>query len=441
MAEHPAEDRRPVIMAVADSDSYLKWSVATLRAMPARWRSTQVVIDSPVCPSPQQIRAAAGELVAVLSYGSVIDRLRLERPDAVLLACTGPVVATVAADRLFRGRARPVLVTGLPGISIPATDRAVLARAGCDLFLLHSRREIAEFTRLAAEQSSDLIFGLGSLPFLPSRRVADDQQRAGPLVFAAQAKVPSRRSEREQILLALADAGPAVVKLRAVDEEQQTHHEQWPYPRLLLDLVTQGRIAPSAVGLLSGSMDDALESARALVTVSSTAALEAMAAGLPTLIISDFGVSTDMINTVFDGCGCLGTLDDLRRGMINTPDLAWLEANYFHADTDNDWLDQLDDLLARRSAGGLPVRGPTGSRPTRVRRRVRLLLPAQTGRAPLRALRWLLLRAAARSTRIVRGLRHALRPGTTPNGRHSGQRVERRPLRPARPPAPSDRGR
>ncbi len=42
MAEHQTEDRRPVIMAVADSDSYLKWSAATLRAMPptgrpARW--------------------------------------------------------------------------------------------------------------------------------------------------------------------------------------------------------------------------------------------------------------------------------------------------------------------------------------------------------------------------------------------------------------------
>ena len=285
----------------------------------------------------------------------MVDRLRTERPDAVLLACTGPVVTTVAADRLFRARTRPVLITGLPGISIPATDRAVRARTGCDLFLLHSRREIAAFTGLAARHRPELTLGLASLPFLSRRPTADDQQRGDQLIFAAQAKVPSRRSDREQILLALADAGRAVIKLRAAAEEQQTHHEQWPYPVLLADLETQGIIARSTVGLLGGSMAEALRSARALVTVSSTAALESMAVGLPTLIISDFGVSDAMINTVFDGSGCLGTLDDLRRGRIRGPDSSWLEANYFHADTDNDWLDHLDDLLARRAAGGLPV--------------------------------------------------------------------------------------
>ena len=283
MVEHQARSRYPRVLAVADSDSYLKWSAATLRAMPARWRTSQVVIDSPIRPSAAQIRAAAGERVEVLPYASVIDRLRIERPDVVLLACTGPVVASVAADRVFRRPTRPVLITGLPGISIPASSRAVRARAGCDLFLLHSHEEIAEFTGLATRHGPELIFGLASLPFLSRQRTAGDQQRRDRLIFAAQAKVPSRRSDREQILLALADAAPALVKLRAVEEEQQTHREQWPYPVLLADLEAHGRIDSSAVGILVGSMDEALHNARALVTVSSTAALEAMAVGLPTL--------------------------------------------------------------------------------------------------------------------------------------------------------------
>ena len=121
MVEHQARSRYPRVLAVADSDSYLKWSAATLRAMPARWRTSQVVIDSPIRPSAAQIQAAAGERVEVLPYASVIGRLRIERPDVVLLACTGPVVASVAADRVFRRRTRPVLITGLPGISIPAS--------------------------------------------------------------------------------------------------------------------------------------------------------------------------------------------------------------------------------------------------------------------------------------------------------------------------------
>jgi Putative glycosyltransferase (DUF6716) len=63
--------------------------------------------------------------VEFVSHVALRRRIRLERPDVVLLACTGPVVSALAAQRVFRARTRPVLVTGLPGISVPATVRAV----------------------------------------------------------------------------------------------------------------------------------------------------------------------------------------------------------------------------------------------------------------------------------------------------------------------------
>jgi capsule polysaccharide modification protein KpsS len=69
------------------------------------------------------------------------------------------------------------------------------------------------------------------------------------------------------------------------------------------DLVAQRRTSRDAVGFVGGSMHDALRTARGFVTVSSTAALEAMAMDRPTLIISDFGVSAEMINLVFEGSG------------------------------------------------------------------------------------------------------------------------------------------
>ena len=46
------------VLAISDSDSYLKWSVATLRALPAAWSSTQLVVKSPVLPS-------AGKMLSV----------------------------------------------------------------------------------------------------------------------------------------------------------------------------------------------------------------------------------------------------------------------------------------------------------------------------------------------------------------------------------------
>lgn len=367
------------LLAIADTDSYLKWSAATLDALPPSWDLSQLLIQNPVLPSEAQIRAASSRPVEIVSLAALVRRIRLERPDVVLLACTGPVVAAIAAQRAFWGRHRPVLVTGLPGISVPATTRAVTARAACDLFLLHSKREIAEFADIGRRDAPRLRFALAQLPFLaactPHDYVGSSERRH--VVFAAQAKVPADRMQREEILLALADAGSAVVKLRADAKEQQTHNETWSYQEIMDDLVAQGRASPDAVAFITGSMPDALRSACGFVTVSSTAALEALAMNRPTLIISDFGVSAEMINLVFEGSGCLGTLDDLRSGRFSRPEPRWLEFNYFHPVEENDWLERLHDLLELRAAGHLPDR-PQVTAPFRRRlhNRLRLIIPA-----------------------------------------------------------------
>lgn len=373
------------VLAVADTDSYLKWSLATLAAWPADWAATQLVIDNPVRPSAAQMRAAGGVGVQILRRGAVLRRIRAEQPDVVLLACTGPVVAALTDASVLRAEGRPVLVTGLPGISIPASRRAVELRAGCDLFLVHSRRELAAFTAIGSDLGAAPEFGLSTLPFL-SRPPAAAGLGGGittpapvreRVVFAAQATVPAARRDREAILLALADHGEAVVKVRSRPGEEQTHRESWPYPELLADLVAMHRLPPDAVVVQAGPVAQALRGATGLATVSSTAALEAVSTGVPILIISDFGVTAEMINVAFADSGCLGTLTDLRQGRFTHPDPTWSRDNYFHPTADNDAETRLQSLINRRWAADLPVHD--GSFPAgwpALRRRLRLWLPA-----------------------------------------------------------------
>ena len=418
----------PRILAVADTDSYLKWSAATLAALPHSWRTGQLVIANPAMPSPAQRRAAlpdAEHPVEVVMRRELARRIRDERPEVVLLACTGPTVAALAADRVLTGPSRPVLLTGLPGISVPATRRAVMSRAHCDLFVLHSHREVEEFAELGARWAPGLRFGLARLPFLDrptspepviEDRVADHTAPDGPAVgpgsvvgrrrvFAAQAKVPADRAQREQILLALAAAGGWVVKLRADGTEQQTHREDFPYPALYADLVRDGRIAPTAISFVTGSMAEALRTATGFATVSSTAALEAMVAGVPTTIIADFGVSAAMINLVFEGSGCLGSLSEIVTGDLREPSPGWLAENYLHPAGHDTWLEQLDALVDARSTGTLPARQSSRQAlATRVRGRVRLIVPSR------------LWPAVRRGQRRWRGLRRRLRP--RPDQRH-----------------------
>ncbi|MCD0451164.1 hypothetical protein LO762_18450 [Actinocorallia sp. API 0066] len=379
------------LLAVADSDSYLKWAAALLRGLPGEHRL--IVVRTPITPSPEQRAAAVSgsgeEVPPVVSAQAFRTLLRTFDPDAVLLMCTGPVVRALA-PWVSRGRRR-VLVSGLPGISVPATRRAWKFRAAADLFIVHSAREVAEFTEIGESLGIPGRVVRTTLPFLePARthRAAQEDVPRDRVVFATQAKVPAGREQREEVLHALAALALSrpdlrvVVKLRARRGEQQTHREALHYEELWEEL-------PYDRDLLefdAGPMYVQLARAAGFVTVSSTAALEAIAADAPVLVLGDFGVSAKMINLVFEDSGLIGTLDELARGTFRRPSERWCAENYFHPAEQNDWTSALEELVAKAETLPAPYQ-PTQSRWARTRGRARVELPPPAYRALLRARR------------------------------------------------------
>jgi hypothetical protein len=109
-------------------------------------------------------------------------------------------------------------------------------------------------------------------------------------------------------------------------------------------------------------MARALDTAEGLVTVSSTAAIEAVARRIPVIALDAFGVDDKLINTVFVGSGLLGSEEAVIRREFRHPARAWLEDNYFHDPVHDDWIAQVGQLVVLRRAGALP------SKPARVRR-------------------------------------------------------------------------
>ncbi|MFI7612645.1 DUF6716 putative glycosyltransferase [Nonomuraea terrae] len=381
------------VLAVADSDSYLKWAACLLGDLPPGCVTELAVVRTPIAPSGEQIAAAVQGRPAppVLSARSVRRLAERTRPDVILVACTGPVVDILVADVLAGLRPRPVFVSGLPGISVPATEKAWLFRSGCDLFVVHSEREVAEFSEIAARLGGGGAVGLARLPFLrPAGPAFEAPARGGNrVVFATQAKVPRPREQRESILRVLAELAAArpdldvVVKLRALEDERQTHKERFHYQRLWREMGEPGRVE-----FATGSMHDQLTRAAGFVTVSSTAALEAIALGVPTLVLSDFGVNAEMINLVFEDSGLLGTLDDLAAGRFHTASPAWCAANYFHPAERSDWTGLLTGLVISHSR--TPARslldGPEHAAARR-RARLRVEVPPKMLRVGYRAKR------------------------------------------------------
>lgn len=361
-----------LVVGIVDTDSFAKWGAHLLAAAPANWSLELLVVHTPRTASPAQLRSAfrgvddrlahlTTEPPAPLDVDAVVERLRQDPPDAVLVSVIGPVAELLIEEVHRRVPRRPVLVTGLPGISFPAKWKGVFSRARADLFVLHSHREVRDYEALATENGVEPFFALATLPFAaaPARTAPNGTASRSPartpdsVVFAAQPSVPPTREERASVVQWLAEAARqhpewrVVVKTRAVAGEQQTHREAFPYA----DLVPAD--APPNLVVATGPMATHLDRAVALVTISSTAVLEAVARGIPALTLTDFGISRPLINEVFVDSGLEGDAIDLVGGVFGTVRPDWRRDNYFHQESDDDWAIRTDRLMALRDVGAL----------------------------------------------------------------------------------------
>ncbi|WP_425956292.1 DUF6716 putative glycosyltransferase [Xylanimonas sp. McL0601] len=359
------------ILAVADSESFLKWAATTLDQVAADGTdvdSRVVVIQGPLEPSPEQHRAAlAGTGVTeapVASRRTLARLVRDHQPDVVLVAATGPVAEMIALTVLkASGDRRPALLSGPPGMALSAGSTVgVKWRFGwCDAFIVHSPREVDLFAEAFKRHGAHPRMVLTRLPFLA--RLGEIEPVTTPvrrIVFAPQPIVPHRRSDRLALLRGLArlheQGFEVVVKVRTRAGERQTHYEALPFESLWRREHARMGLPADGLEFAAGPMSDWLTPGTALVTVSSTAALESLALGLPTALVADLGVSEDLANEVYVESGCMVRLDELGSTLARggpVPNGRWLGENYLH-ETPSELGTAVSQLAAARRAGMLP---------------------------------------------------------------------------------------
>jgi hypothetical protein len=375
------------VVAIADADSFVKWAASLLGSVPGV-RPHLLLVRTPLTASVEQQRTALDgttlgpDDVTRIAFAEAAGWLAGQRPDVVLLAGRGPFVRLMGRviDTLEH---RPVTVSGLPGMAIPAQRGALDYRRHADLMVVHSHREVRAFEELGRRIGVRTPVALATLPFARRRQrmlrpermrvdaaggrggiaVAERPAESAParkpatdIVFAAQALVPVAKDERAEIaatLVRAAEADPSrrvVVKLRSRPGESETHLEREPYAGLLPSRLPQNMV------FSYDSMSAVLETAAGLVTVSSTAAIEATALGVPVIALDSFGVSKSLLNTVFVGSGLLGGRSEVVAGRFRHPHPDWLRDNYFHAEAESTWWERVEQLVALRRSGALPDR-------------------------------------------------------------------------------------
>ncbi|MFH8555406.1 DUF6716 putative glycosyltransferase [Streptomyces celluloflavus] len=361
----------PRIAVLADSDTRWKWGALTADRIQPDSRLDGYLLRGRATPTVRQLDEVGARADALREIRGA-DFLDLMTPDpghggarsadaapydVVVLACVGGAVQAMlhGLARTWQGAGRrPVVVTGYVGVVYEKLADGLLLRHGADVVLANSRHDADRFRGVYRGVGADD----GSvvecaLPFLGG---APYRGRPGPrtVVFAAQPSVPESRADRAYLLgraVAHARQHPGrevLIKLRSRPGEHTTHIEELPYQKLAAKV--PGGL-PANCRLVYGNMGEVLDGTDLMVTVSSTAALEALHRGIPTAVLTDLGIREALGNHHFLGSGCLASWDELDAGARPVADPRWLARQGLpHTAADGTYEHAFDAARARVTA-------------------------------------------------------------------------------------------
>ncbi|MBL1105774.1 hypothetical protein JK361_14475 [Streptomyces sp. 5-8] len=329
----PASATKSLRVAVlADSDTRWKWGALTAQRLTpaaAEVRLDGYLLRGRATPTARQLGEVGVQADSLREVTGVefLSAMTGEPYDVLVLALVGGgVQAMLHGLRAAWGSGkRPVVVTGYVGVVYEKLADGLLLRHGADLVLANSRHDADRFRSVYEGVGADASSVTEvALPFLGGAPYAGGHDPF-TVVFAAQPSVPDNRTDRAYLLDRLighARKHPereVLLKLRSKPGEHTTHIEELPYQKLV-----QGKDLPANFRLVYGHMGEVLDRTDLLVTVSSTAALEALHRRIPTAVLTDLGVREVLGNHHFTGSGCLASWEQLDAGHRPVPDEEWV---------------------------------------------------------------------------------------------------------------------
>lgn len=319
-------------LLIAAFDSQLKWCAGIRDELVRRGTECRVVVpDSRSALSAQQIRDAGFDDVDHLAWDDLVHEALSN--DVVVCSLAGPMTQRLSIDLAMArhpGVTGPVVVSGWVGIIIEKVTAGYLDRAGTDIIAVNSAHDLAYFhdtARTLGLPSDNLV--LTGLPFLSSSPQPERGGEIRRVLFADQPTVPSTPVERLHVyrrLIAYALDHPdrdVILKPRHRPGED-TFHRMAHHPADLL----KGEELPPNFRLDYTPIGEQLATTDLLLTMSSTACLEALDRGCRVALVLDLGVHERYGNHVFLDSGLLRTFEEISKDEIGTPSAEWM-SGYF----------------------------------------------------------------------------------------------------------------
>jgi hypothetical protein len=250
---------------------------------------------------------------------------------------------------------RPLIVSFYPGIVFRDHINGFLDRAPADLLCFNTREDFDLYHEaadaLGIDASNALLTGL---PIILSQNSIQRYPTSRPqIIYFDQPTVPRHKIQRDYLITELGNLArrhpeaDILVKPRTRRQEVTLHHTKWH-----LEDLACGHILPPNMTFTHAPVKELLATASLVLTVSSTAALEAMALGIPTGIIADFGIAEHLGNHYYLGSGCFIHMKDVGLERQLRPNDEWFQRRSGIPFKTNDFLERLFDILKRHQELG-----------------------------------------------------------------------------------------
>lgn len=302
--------------------------------------------------SLQQIEDAGFEDVAHLAWDDLISEALTS--DVVVCSLAGPQTQRLASDLSRRiaesGQTGPVVVAGWVGIIIEKITAGYLDRSGTDVIAVNSALDLQHFrdagTKLGVPTDNLILTGL---PFLSSSPQPVRGGAIGTVLFADQPTVPTSEVERLYVYSKLIDYARAhpdrevLLKPRHRPDED-TFHRMRHHPEDVL----AGTAFPPNFHIDYTPIGEMLPKVDLLLTMSSTACLEAIDHGCRVGLVLDLGVHERYGNQVFLDSGLLRTFEQITADEIGEPEAEWRDSYFGGRDRPANQIivDRVETLLA-----------------------------------------------------------------------------------------------
>lgn len=227
--------------------------------------------------------------------------------------------------------ARPLIISVYPGLVLRFPYDGFSMRTSADLLWLNCQRDLRMYTQMCEAFDIDAgnarLFGNASLLHEIKRQPAASEK--GPIVFFEQAVIPRYEEERRFLVDQLANLArryphrEVLIKARAPGKQATLHRTWHPIEDLIEEMSQSSRGQPQNLKLTNKRAGDLLAECSLCLTVSSTVAIEAIHAGVPTFIVRDFGAHDDYGLNYFYGSGLLAPLSDIRLDNARAPNANW----------------------------------------------------------------------------------------------------------------------